>query len=77
MNYKPTKKATFTLPTDLILYLHSKENQAAFVTHAIRKAKEEEEAKAVRAAALEMEKSSEIWNELEDWNVTLGEGIND
>ncbi|OGI19832.1 MAG: hypothetical protein A3B68_08465 [Candidatus Melainabacteria bacterium RIFCSPHIGHO2_02_FULL_34_12] len=65
------KKATFTLPTDLILYLQTKENQAAFVTDAIKKAKEEEERKKLKKAVKEMSESKEIWNELEDWDVTL------
>lgn len=71
------KKATFTLPTDLILYLQSKENQTAFVAEAIRKAKEEEERKLIKQAACEMEECGELWNELKDWDVTLRDGIND
>lgn len=71
------KKATFTLPTDLILYLQSKENQTAFVAEAIRKAKEEEEAQAIKNAAQEMEKCDELWGELKDWDVTLEDGIDD
>ena len=71
------KKATFTLPIDLVLYLQSKENQAAFVAEAIKKAKEEEETKKIKSAAYEMEKCDELWNDLEDWNVTLEDGIND
>ena len=76
MNRK-IKKATFTLPIDLVLYLQSKENQAAFVAEAIKKAKEEEEAKKIKSASCEMEKCDELWNDLEDWNVTLEDGIND
>ncbi len=72
-----TKKATFTLPTDLILYLQSKENQAAFVTDAIKKAKEEEEASWIRKAAKEMAGCKEIWDELKDWDITLGDGLDD
>ena len=37
------KKATFTLPVDLVIYLQSKENQAAFVAEALRKVKESEQ----------------------------------
>ena len=65
------KKATFTLPIDLVIFLQSKENQAAFVTEAVRKAKEEEEAKMIKNAASEMEKCKELWDELQDWDVTL------
>ena len=65
------KKATFTLPVDLIIYLQSKENQAAFVTNAIRKAREMEERKKIKKAAKEMSECKEIWDELEDWDVTL------
>ncbi len=72
-----TKKTTFTLPIDLVLFLQTKENQAAFVTEAIRKAKGEEEAKAIKAAALEMEQSDELWNDLENWNVNLSDEIDD
>lgn len=71
------KKATFTLPIDLVLYLHSKENQTSFVANAIRKAKEEEEAKQIKKAACEMEECNEIWDELQDWNTTLNDGINE
>lgn len=71
------KKATFTLPTDLVLYLQSKENQAAFVAEAIRKAKEEEEAQAIKKAACEMEECNELWDELKDWDTTLEDEIND
>ena len=66
-----SKKATFTLPIDLVLYLQSKENQAAFVAEALRKAKEEEEAGIIKKAACEMEGCTELWDELEDWDVTL------
>ena len=72
-----TKKATFTLPTDLILYLHSKENQTAFVADAIRKAREEEEENLIRKAAKEMSECKEIWDELKDWDVTLGDGLDE
>ena len=72
-----TKKATFTLPTDLILYLHSKENQAAFVAGAIQKVKEEEEANLIKKAAKEMSECKEIWNELKDWDATLGDGLDE
>ena len=66
-----SKKATFTLPVDLVLYLQSKENQAAFVAEALRKAKEEEEAKMIKKAACEMKECKELWDELKDWDVTL------
>ena len=72
-----TKKTTFTLPVDLVLYLQSKENQTAFVTEAIKKAKEEEEAKKIKAAAKEMENCNRLWDELKDWDNTLNDGIND
>ncbi len=65
------KKATFTLPIDLVIFLQSKENQAAFVTEAIKKAKEEEEIKMLKNAVCEMEKCDELWDELKDWDVTL------
>lgn len=65
------KKATFTLPIDLVIFLQSKDNQAAFVTEAIKKAKEEEEIKMIKNAVSEMEKCDELWDELKDWDVTL------
>ncbi len=71
------KKATFTLPVDLILYLQTKENQTAFVVNAIKKVKEEEEAKKIKQAACEMQNCDELWNELKDWDVTLDDGINE
>lgn len=72
-----TKKTTFSLPVDLVLFLQSKENQTAFVAEAIRKAKEEEEAKAIKQAAKEMQECKELWDELKDWDITLEDGIND
>jgi len=72
-----TKKATFTLPIDLIIYLQSKENQAAFVTSAIQKAKEEEEANLIRKAAKEMAQCEELWDELKDWDITFLDGLDD
>lgn len=74
---KKNIKATFTLPVDLLIYLQSKENQAAFVAEAIKKAKEEEESRALQNAACEMENCEGIWDELEDWNNTLEDGINE
>jgi hypothetical protein len=71
------KKATFTLPVDLVIYLQSKENQTAFVAEAIRRLKEEEEAKLIKQAASEMNECNELWDELKDWDITLEEGIND
>ncbi|MBI2995231.1 MAG: hypothetical protein HYY52_00770 [Candidatus Melainabacteria bacterium] len=76
MNHS-TKKATFTLPIDIILFLQEKGNQAAFVTEAIRKAKEEEEIKKLKQAACEMNKCNELWKELKDWDVTLADDIDD
>lgn len=72
-----TKKTTFTLPIDLVIYLQSKENQASFVACAIQKAKEEEEANLIRKAAREMSECKEIWEELKDWDITLGDGLDD
>lgn len=72
-----TKKATFTLPVDLILFLQEKKNQAAFVAEAIRNAREEEEKKKIKQAASEMNECNELWKELKDWDVTLDDGIND
>ncbi|OGI08706.1 MAG: hypothetical protein A3I68_02340 [Candidatus Melainabacteria bacterium RIFCSPLOWO2_02_FULL_35_15] len=66
-----SKKATFTLPVDLVLYLQSKENQAAFVAEALRKAKEEEEAKIIKKAVCDMKECKELWDELKDWDITL------
>lgn len=77
MKQNNTRKATFTLPIDLILFLQDKDNQAAFVAEAIKKAKEEEEAKRIKEAAYEMNECNEIWNELKDWDVTLEDGISD
>ena len=72
-----TKKATFTLPINLILYLQEKDNQAAFVADAIKKAKEEEEKEKLKKAVHEMESCKELWNELKDWDSTLEDGIDD
>lgn len=66
-----SKKATFTLPVDLVLYLQSKENQAAFVAEALRKAKEEEEVKIIKKAVCDMKECKELWDELKDWDITL------
>ena len=66
-----SKKATFTLPVDLVLYLQSKENQAAFVAEALRKAKEEEEDKIIKKVVCDMKECKELWDELKDWDITL------
>ncbi len=71
------KKSTFTLPIELVIFLQSKENQTAFVTEAIKKAKEEEEKNIIKAAAQEMEECTKLWNELKDWDITLEDGIDD
>ena len=72
-----TKKSTFTLPIELVIFLQSKENQTAFVTDAIKKAKTEEEKNAIKAAAQEMQECTKLWDELKDWDITLEDGIDD
>ena len=66
-----SKKATFTLPIDLVIYLQSKENQAAFVADVLKKTKKEEETQMVKKAVCEMKECKELWDELKDWDVTL------
>ena len=74
MNHN-TKKATFTLPIDLVLFLQTKENQAAFVAEAIKKAKEKEIEEKIKQAVKEMNECSELWNEMKDWDITLEDGM--
>ena len=65
MNYNP-RKVTFNLPIDLFFYLQSKENQTAFITEVIKKAKHEEEENLIKKAACEMEECKELWDELKE-----------